>query len=497
MPRRPRSADDPPKRTPSFVCEVPLRVSPPQERALLARLEAARQVYNACLGQARRRVRLVRESKAFQHARTLPRDDPARKERFREARAQHGFSEYALHAYAQQFGHSWLGAHLDSLTIQTLATSGLPRRQSAARGEGPPGPVQGPAPAGHGRGQDQYERPPLVRDRRRVEGTGAAGAPRSARPGAGPRTRLPGQVRAPGPPQARASGIASTPSWCARGRRTRSRTTTWAAGSSGWIWDPRPSRWSPSRQRSSSRSVPRWLPTHRALRRLDRQLDRQRRANNPANYDERGRVKRGPKRWKVSKRQRQGAGPAARAPPQAGGHAQAQSRAARPSGAGDGERLSPGAALLSGVAEDLREVGPALRAGHVCRAIVSSGCECWRDRRLDQRLACAALPNVPLWPQSRRKPAPSAGRCARVAPAPSAISSRPIWPASLTQRRPCSTWVRRTVPGRGGSPPVPPAYEQAIQNQPARGRRLPAAFGRPPADPSQSGSLAEGLRSRA
>ena len=45
-------------------------------------------------------------------------------------------------------------------------------------------------------------------------------------------------------------------------------------------------------------------PDARALRRLDRQLDRQRRANNPANYDERGRVQRGPKRWKVSKRQR-------------------------------------------------------------------------------------------------------------------------------------------------------------------------------------------------
>jgi hypothetical protein len=49
---------------------------------------------------------------------------------------------------------------------------------------------------------------------------------------------------------------------------------------------------------------PEVAPDARALRRLDRQLDRQRRANNPANYDERGRVKRGPKRWKVSKRQR-------------------------------------------------------------------------------------------------------------------------------------------------------------------------------------------------
>jgi hypothetical protein len=44
-------------------------------------------------------------------------------------------------------------------------------------------------------------------------------------------------------------------------------------------------------------------PDTRALRRLDRKLDRQRRANNPANYDERGRVKRGRKRWKASKRQ--------------------------------------------------------------------------------------------------------------------------------------------------------------------------------------------------
>ena len=49
---------------------------------------------------------------------------------------------------------------------------------------------------------------------------------------------------------------------------------------------------------------PEVLPNWRHLRRLDRQLDRQRRANNPANYDERGRVKKGRKRWKTSKRQR-------------------------------------------------------------------------------------------------------------------------------------------------------------------------------------------------
>jgi putative transposase len=44
------------KRTPSFVCEIPLRVTPAQERTLLARFEAERQVYNACLGDGSRGV---------------------------------------------------------------------------------------------------------------------------------------------------------------------------------------------------------------------------------------------------------------------------------------------------------------------------------------------------------------------------------------------------------------------------------------------------------
>ena len=122
MPVRSRSADDPPKRTPSFVCEVPLRVSRGQERTLLARLEAARQIYNVCLGQARIRVRLVRESKAFQQAQDLSRDDPERKHLFAQARAQHAFSDYALQAYAKPFLYSWLGEHLDSHVIQKLAS---------------------------------------------------------------------------------------------------------------------------------------------------------------------------------------------------------------------------------------------------------------------------------------------------------------------------------------------------------------------------------------
>jgi hypothetical protein len=64
------------RRTPSFVCEVPLRVGPAEDRVLEARLLAARALYNACLGEARKRWFLVKQSKAYQHARTLPRKTP-------------------------------------------------------------------------------------------------------------------------------------------------------------------------------------------------------------------------------------------------------------------------------------------------------------------------------------------------------------------------------------------------------------------------------------
>jgi transposase len=91
----------------------------------LARLEAARQVYNACLGESLKRLALLRQSKAYQAARKLPQGPKKAKARalaFREANAAAGFREYDLHAYAAQFNHCWLGDHLDINTIQKLAT---------------------------------------------------------------------------------------------------------------------------------------------------------------------------------------------------------------------------------------------------------------------------------------------------------------------------------------------------------------------------------------
>ncbi len=110
------------KTTPSFITELPLRVSPADEGVLLSRLDAARQLYNACLGEALRRVNLIRQSRDFNKARALKANNPERKVLFKRARERYDFSEYAIHSYSTQLRHSWIGDHIDSNTAQKLAT---------------------------------------------------------------------------------------------------------------------------------------------------------------------------------------------------------------------------------------------------------------------------------------------------------------------------------------------------------------------------------------
>jgi len=125
----------PKAKTDSFITELPLVVSPADEKHLLARLEAARQVYNACLGESLKRLGLLRQSKAQQAAKKMPRGRTGkgatqkqremaktRAQAFRKANVAVGFREYDLHAYAKQFNHCWIGEHLDINTIQKLAT---------------------------------------------------------------------------------------------------------------------------------------------------------------------------------------------------------------------------------------------------------------------------------------------------------------------------------------------------------------------------------------
>jgi putative transposase len=111
------------EQTPSFVCEVPLRTAQADLKMLNARLEAARQMYNALLGEGMRRLKLVRQSRVYNQARSITNKEQ-RLERatlFKEARSAYEFSEYALSRHATQVRYSWLGEHLDAHTVQKLA----------------------------------------------------------------------------------------------------------------------------------------------------------------------------------------------------------------------------------------------------------------------------------------------------------------------------------------------------------------------------------------
>ena len=90
------------KPTPTLLLELPLQVTSGQSKRLCAHLEAARQFYNAVLSQGQRRLRRLRADPAWQAARAIPRTQKLDRQRaFAALRAQHGFSEYALHDAAK------------------------------------------------------------------------------------------------------------------------------------------------------------------------------------------------------------------------------------------------------------------------------------------------------------------------------------------------------------------------------------------------------------
>lgn len=93
--------------TPTFIVELPLVVSARDEREMLVRLELARQLFNACLGEALRRLDLMRESLAYARARAMPKalGKKPNKERaaaFAALRHAFGFTSDAISAFGTQ-----------------------------------------------------------------------------------------------------------------------------------------------------------------------------------------------------------------------------------------------------------------------------------------------------------------------------------------------------------------------------------------------------------
>src|SRR5215469_12284073 len=110
-------------KTPSFLIELPLQVDWSQEHHLRAHLEAARCLYNALLSEAMKRLRRMRNDPAWNKARAIPRSHKQnRAQAFSALRTKYHFSEYEMHEYAKSARVCWIADHIDSTMAQTLAT---------------------------------------------------------------------------------------------------------------------------------------------------------------------------------------------------------------------------------------------------------------------------------------------------------------------------------------------------------------------------------------
>ena len=120
-------------KTPSFVLELPLKASPKEIKTLNKRLEAARQLYNACLGELLKRARKAKGSEAHKKALSMPKNikngkgkmiiNPERKITFKKAVTMSGFSEYAIHHFSKNIRKAChIKDNLDAFTEQKVAT---------------------------------------------------------------------------------------------------------------------------------------------------------------------------------------------------------------------------------------------------------------------------------------------------------------------------------------------------------------------------------------
>ncbi|MBI4750466.1 MAG: transposase, partial [Acidobacteria bacterium] len=107
--------------TPSFVAEFELESNSAGCTALEKRLNAYRQVYNAILGELHRRLKRARKSAEWEAARKLPKGSPERKVAFAEVRRKYGLSVGEAQKIAQRLSQGHLKELTNSRIVQQVA----------------------------------------------------------------------------------------------------------------------------------------------------------------------------------------------------------------------------------------------------------------------------------------------------------------------------------------------------------------------------------------
>ena len=309
--------------TPTFLLELPLRVDAGQARRLRAHFEAARCLYNALLGEAMKRLRAMRADPAWQEARALPlAQKQERKEAFSQLRQRYGFTEYALHEFAKAANCAWIADHIGADMAQTLATRAYHAANRVCLGQ-----AKNVRFKSKGRGLDSVE------NKRNDAGMRfLLQLPEKGNQGwlLWRGDLLPALIDWHDPVVHH--GLKHRIKYARLVRRKASSPKAQGADGEGYRYyvqlaleghpyqkpkhtpgteviglDVGPSTIAIASREGEAQLVPfceELRPDARTKRRLQRKLDHQRRANNPQNYDEKGRIKKHGKRrltWKNSK----------------------------------------------------------------------------------------------------------------------------------------------------------------------------------------------------
>ena len=237
-------------------------------------------------------------------------------------------------------------------------------------------------------------------------------------------------------------------------------------------------------------------PSSRHLRRLERQLDRQRRANNPDHYDERGRVKKGRKRWKVSKRQRKVQARRRElyrrlAATRKRSHGQLAHRVLALGNCFQLEKITY-RAWQKQFGRSVGRSAPALFVALLFRLAASAGGQVielnTRAAKLSQRCQCGVVAKKPL--RQRWHVCGCGVSAQRDLYSPQLARFVNPDTSVLRARQAASAW-------RTAEPLLQAAFQHAISNQRASGRHQLSSFGQAPADPSPSASPATGRLAKA
>jgi hypothetical protein len=309
-------------KTPTFLLELPLAVDAGQASRLRAHFEAARCLYNALLGEVMKRLRAMRTDPAWQEARSIPlAHKQERKEAFTSLRRTYGFSEYALHDFAKEANCVWIADHIDAVMAQTLATRAYRAANRVCLGQAKKVRFRS-----KGRGLDSVENKQNKSGLRFL-----LQPPEKGNQGwlLWRKDLIPALIDWHDPVVHH--GLRHPIKYARLVRRKASSPKAQGADSQGYRYyvqlalegkphqkkhtigtdviglDLGPSTIAVVPQQGEAQLVPfceELQSDARTKRRLQRKLDRQRRANNPENYDEKGRIKKHGKRrltWKNSK----------------------------------------------------------------------------------------------------------------------------------------------------------------------------------------------------